>query len=479
MNEKQQKCNPTFLLSVLTEIFIERNQFNYRKKHLLIIALFTFTVARILICLISYYCHINIWQYDPLFNFFIFDHPHLFQRYSIILLCALLFGMECERKIFFTNVNKLTYKLPYELSLTNTEQCKQCWIEEKDKEIILNTYILKPSNKWFEFIIPIRLYRWYRRQSNKFDYYFHFKYVDQKKLSNFKLETIPNISIESRSFLMIINFIIQQLCFISHISLVLFSLFFFPYYYHSLLRIYHSQIFIHLFIWFDIFMFSVHFLVILHNAIILVIMVSITIIYQIFILKKINSSLRSLSLQSHRINNHPCINGIYRSSYNLNEQIMLIQLLHEHNRIVHYINVSSNDIYSKLFFRILILFLPSHILGVSALWNQLGLWYDKILISFIIFFEDFLLLPLYFIALQSKLLRCSEKNLTSIIYCIRRPLSFKIKYDNFFHCLTTEPYYGHSIANIGTITFRTMFNIMLSYVGLFIFILPKEYLLKG
>ena len=86
----------------LTEIFIERNQFNYRKKHLLIIALFTFTVARILICLISYYCHINIWQYDPLFNFFIFDHPHLFQRYSIILLCALLFGMECERKIFFT-----------------------------------------------------------------------------------------------------------------------------------------------------------------------------------------------------------------------------------------------------------------------------------------------------------------------------------------------------------------------------------------
>ncbi|XP_075679060.1 uncharacterized protein LOC113791157 isoform X5 [Dermatophagoides pteronyssinus] len=380
----------------LTEIFIERNQLNYRKKHLLTIALFTFTVARILICLISYYTNINIWQYDPLFNFFIFDHPHLFQRYSIILLCALLFGMECERKIFFTNVNKLTFKLPYELSLTNTEQCKQCWIEEKDKEILLNTYdILKPSNKWYEFIIPNRLYRWYRRQSNKFDYYIHFKYVDQKKLSNFQLETIPNISIESRSFLMIINFIIQQLCFISHISLALFSLFFFPYYYYSLLNIYHSKIFIHLFIWFDILMFSAHFLAILHNAIILVIMVSITIIYQIFILKKINSSLRSLSLQSHRINNHPCIN---------------------------------------------------------ALWNQLGL---------------------------CKLLRCSEKNLTSIIYCIRRPLSFKIKYENFFHCLTTEPYYGHSIANIGTITFRTMFNIMLSYVGLFIFILPKEYLLKG
>ncbi|OTF72890.1 hypothetical protein BLA29_000068 [Euroglyphus maynei] len=430
-----------FYYNRLNEIFIERNTDRLRKKHQYIILLLSITIVRILTCMISYYSDtLNIWYYDTLFNFFIFDHPHLFQRYSIILLCALLFGIECERKFFFTSINTITFQFPYELSVTNTDQCKQCMISEKDEQLLLNNIQTKSLNKT---IIIDGLYRWYRLQMNKLDYYFNFKYVDQQKLSHYKLQTMPNITMKSRSLLMIINFLIEQICYLSYISLG---------------RLFQSRFLIHLIIWMDLFLMLAYFLVILHNALTLIFMVSTTIIYQLYLLRKINSSLRSLSVQSHRIEHH-FENGLYRTSFNLNEQITLHQLLNEHGRIIYYINYSSRDIFSNLFFRILILFITSHILGVSALWNRLGFWYDQILISSIIFFEDFLLFPLYFIAIQCKHLHRSEKILTSIIYGIRRPLSLKIKYDHFFQRLTTQPYYGHSISNIGTITFRTLFNV--------------------
>ena len=248
-------------------------------------------------------------------------------------------------------------------------------------------------------------------------------------------------------------------------------MFFFPYYYISLMKIFNYRLIAHLFIWIDILFLTIHFAIILHNALTLVMMISITTIYQIHVLKKINSSLRLIAIQSHSIN-HPIVNGIYRSSFNLSEQITLMQLLIEHNRICQYIHHSSREIFSNLLFRILMLFFPSHLLGVSALWNQLGFWYDKLLISLIIFFEDFLLFPLYFIANQSKLLHRPQRNLLSIIHGIRRPLSLKIKYDHFFERLTTEPYYGYSIANIGTITYRMIFSV--SYI---ISVKPKCFLM--
>ncbi|KAH7636376.1 uncharacterized protein LOC124498469 [Dermatophagoides farinae] len=440
---------------------------------------------RIIICMISYYTNVyNIWQYDPLFNFFIYDHPHLFQRYSIILLCALLFGVESEIKLCFSPINTITFQLPYELSVKNLDQCEQCMITEKEKETLLlknsktNTATTVNNNRLYKRFISNELCQWYCLQMAKLDYYMNFKYVDQKKLEQYKLDTVPNITNESRSLLMILNYFIEQLCFSSYISFALFLMFFFPYYYISLMKIFNYRLIAHLFIWIDILFLTIHFAIILHNALTLVMMISITTIYQIHVLKKINSSLRLIAIQSHSIN-HPIVNGIYRSSFNLSEQITLMQLLIEHNRICQYIHHSSREIFSNLLFRILMLFFPSHLLGVSALWNQLGFWYDKLLISLIIFFEDFLLFPLYFIANQSKLLHRPQRNLLSIIHGIRRPLSLKIKYDHFFERLTTEPYYGYSIANIGTITYRMIFSLMLNYFGLFIFILPKEYMLKG
>ena len=122
----------------LKEIIDEHDTYKYRLKHRLIIILFMITIMRIIICMISYYTNVyNIWQYDPLFNFFIYDHPHLFQRYSIILLCALLFGVESEIKLCFSPINTITFQLPYELSVKNLDQCEQCMITEKEKETLL------------------------------------------------------------------------------------------------------------------------------------------------------------------------------------------------------------------------------------------------------------------------------------------------------------------------------------------------------
>lgn len=206
----------------LREIVEERYMKLYLCLHTFDITITFIYSIRALLCLIANHYNFQILSFnfkDDLINVFLHHlNPKMknfFLYYVIIMLSFVLCG---SFKFYFSKVNTLSFRLPYDLTIINRRQIKTCsWPKSIQKNLLLNKYNKNLKKISFNTIgkhLPGLLKRWYCWQKARFQMLFSLEKINERKLALYTLKTVPNISIRCRllifKFNMIIDFFMFQ-----------------------------------------------------------------------------------------------------------------------------------------------------------------------------------------------------------------------------------------------------------------------------
>lgn len=199
----------------LKEIVEDRNTKLYRINHIFNLILMILYLFRALFFIISNYYGINLFyinfKNDPLFRF-LKAETDMYEIFSIFMTIMTTFTIHTFIHFYFTSVDQLTFQVPYELTVLNRKQI-ECSLRPiiKNGDLFLKKYRqnidkldIKSKNAILQLIL--RLYCWHK---TKILYKFDLDQIYKKKLIQLKLNTISNISIKFRLFLLHANLIID------------------------------------------------------------------------------------------------------------------------------------------------------------------------------------------------------------------------------------------------------------------------------
>ncbi|KAH9414457.1 hypothetical protein DERP_014601 [Dermatophagoides pteronyssinus] len=182
---------------------------------------------------------------------------------------------------------------------------------------------------------------------------------------------------------------------------------------------------------------------------------------------------------------------LIRKSIVSNRQLFC--LYREHCQICLDYQYSYNELWGPPLLCYLILSVPFDSIGLSAYWLNHLTWLDQLNVNLILLFHAITtLLSFIDLAKQTKSMHQTGKYLPTIIQSINNhhqvlpfyhhnthikssssSLLLKLKLNNLYDRLTRGQKYGPRISLLGSITNKFIFDLFITYIGMFFFILPR------
>lgn len=462
------------LRDLLIEIVENRNLLRYKVFRRLEIFYSIYYFIRIILSSINLYHEIKIFginfDNDPQQKFLKSElHPDLVLIFNLIVGFLPLFIFVMENMFYFTDVNMLSFQMPYDLIVKNYKQINACLRSEKTRKIILIKKFEKNRKKLTKFQwLPEYLIQWFCWQKTRFQFHFDIDQIDKRKLEKYHLKSVPNISIRCRWLLYKANIIIDFINYQFYLGLgneknnwikLKYSFFSISvpvltinnsYYLYKMFTLFQFNLVGIFFTVLDMFCGIYFSYKMLHCEILLAIMPIVVGIYQIYTSNAIYKRLKIIRLQLRK--------------YSILDQLTLAtvhHILHAHTRLCIYHAQTSKEFWSSYLSIYLILSIPFNVLMVNALMRGKGLFMQLCILTFLIIHVTLTLFPCFAAARQSKGLHRIKSTLVPIIRAInsRTHLSLKLKYSDLFNRLTRGGKYGQNVAIIGVMTFRLIYEV--------------------
>ncbi|XP_027196284.2 uncharacterized protein LOC113790781 [Dermatophagoides pteronyssinus] len=170
--------------------------------------------------------------------------------------------------------------------------------------------------------------------------------------------------------------------------------------------------------------------------------------------------------------------------------IMFLNYIYkQHSYICYDVLYCYQEIWGNALFGYLMISIPFNVIAVTTLFTEQLTWMEMIIQYIIIIIHAAItVLSLFQFSRETKLLNEAKFHLVPIIqslviynravvfglYDINQNqstiLSLKIKYCDLFNRLTNGRKYGPNVSTVGVITNMFIFNMAITYVGIFIFI---------
>ncbi|KAH7640556.1 hypothetical protein HUG17_8023 [Dermatophagoides farinae] len=450
------------------EIFEQYHTTGYRIKHSIEITITNFWLIRMSLAIFSYRRQeLNYWLYDPCTVLFHYLNPNLHIHYTCILAFILLTTIIETYFIFFYRTNPSVYQYLYDLVVVNTKQITHCYYPQDmitqmvEKTYRINLKIFQCNNMIFSHTSPLHhIGQFYCWHMTKIQFKLQLKHLNRRKLSSFKLKSLPYLSINSRSMLQLGLYCMDTIVYYFHFLIGFFLVIALIFYYYTIWNIFHLTHWYH------------HLLLLVEIAIIL---------YDTFLtfqLICIISTLNILviisfcSIQLETINNLlKCIH--IQSSNRLKSQTLnlLSSLYLEHGKICQFYMIIFTKLYGKMIFIFLSFTLPMNVLFLIVFCTKNLSWIEKMQIIAIFCFHSFILIQSQLsLAMQTEVIHRPEKYLVSIIQNVTR-LRLKMKLADLHYRLTQGPKYGPIISLFGAITNRIVLEVKWSAFILVIYLL--------
>ncbi|XP_075589907.1 uncharacterized protein LOC142597775 [Dermatophagoides farinae] len=416
---------------------------------------------------------LNYWLYDPCTVLFHHLNPKLHIHYTCIVAIIVLTAMVETYFIFFYRTTPSVYQYLYDLVVVNTKQITHCYYpQDMITQMVKKTYRInlkkfQYNNMIFHHSSPLHhIGQFYCWHMTKIQFKLQLKHLNRRKLSSFKLRSLPYLSIKSRSMLQLGLYCMDTIVYYFHFFIGFFAMPAMIFYYYTIWDIFHPT---H---WYYHLLLLIEIAIILHNGflifqliwIISTLIVLLVIAFCSIQLEAMNNLLKRIHI--HLSNRLP----IYSKSRTFN---LLSSLYFEHGRICQFYMI----IFTKLLGKILLVFLaftlPMNVLFLIVFCTKNLSWIEKMEIAIIFCFHSFILIQSQLtLAMQTEILHHPKKYLVSIIrnvICLR----LKMKLSDLHYRLTQGPKYGPILSIFGAITNRIVLQMVIIYIGFLIFILSN------
>nr|XP_027196284.1 uncharacterized protein LOC113790781 [Dermatophagoides pteronyssinus] len=471
----------------------------YQIKHSSETILLSIFSMRITFGMISYMFdenYIQYWMIDPFCFYLIQSFRQLFRQYLTFALILTLLGVFGKFTFFFSRVDTVTFLTVYELVVNNIEQFQECKLTKSEivqnmEKSFKNSYRnISKSNRF----IPDILIRFFCRCRILWQTYVD-KYpiqIDGEKWTRVKplrtkLHVISDDRLKMIKFLTLINPIITilhiGLFFIS--SIVMYDL------YNTVFDHFpNDSIVVKIILMLDI-------IIIIYNVIAIVqcglLFVLFSLCYGILLkclLDRLNRQLKRIASVCRKRNRYLVYYEKFTMIPLMRRTIMFLNYIYrQHSYICYDVLYCYQEIWGNALFGYLMISIPFNVIAVTTLFTEQLTWMEMIIQYIIIIIHAAItVLSLFQFSRETKLLNEAKFHLVPIIqslviynravvfglYDINQNqstiLSLKIKYCDLFNRLTNGRKYGPNVSTVGVITNMFIFNMAITYVGIFIFI---------
>lgn len=216
-----------FYYNQINEIYNYRHEAQNRVKYFIKLFILIVTLIRFFLSIITYSLQISwldYWRYDPCSWFIYVIFPGAYFQYIFIITMIFIFTFVFLLVLCFPTPNSIFFEVTYEISVLNINQLEQCLLD--DHYLLLkNEYEQKLNNislfklklfqlKIFKFFISQWCWHW-----TKFNVAFYGKNIDAIKLSQYKLDLFPYITLKCRAQMATVIRYMDHIYFLMHLIL--------------------------------------------------------------------------------------------------------------------------------------------------------------------------------------------------------------------------------------------------------------------
>ncbi|KAH9415654.1 hypothetical protein DERP_000143, partial [Dermatophagoides pteronyssinus] len=356
----------------------------------------------------------------------------------------------------------------------NTDNFQQCLLpDDEQTSKLLEKYHQRMSKKKWSiyrrifFTIGLRrLYEWYHWQTTQIKFMIDFDNLDKTRFKNYKSKYLPNLSAESRSRISLQLYLNNKFSRFMHLNLLPTWIVFMRKFYLDVTS----------FIDFDGWYFNLWLII---DSILIIVAVIFSL--QVgFLLAAVHGILFA-SINTHEIKKlnlglkKVCRKILHKSDRKvmIMYPIIIFKIYQKHLEICSFTMKMYKKFWSKLFLGLYLISIPLNVLCFIIIRDQkLGLG-ERFLIYYITFIHTISLILYSFMISRSNVeYHWPKKCLATIIHSINQP-RLKIKLNGWYDRLIHGPEYVPTIFILGTMSDRLIFQMILAYIGLFIFILSR------